>query len=62
MNQPRGVMSLAYMDVNSLLEFENSINRDYLKDIWNRQFKTLVKMLTLEYLKQEKEENEPGFV
>ena len=43
MYQPRGVTSLAYMDVNSLLEVKNSINRDYLKDIWNRQFKTLVK-------------------
>jgi len=31
------------MDVNSLLEVGNSINRDYLKDLWNRQFKTLVK-------------------
>jgi len=55
-------MSLAYMDINSLLEVKNSITRDYLKDIWNRQFKTLVKMLTLEYPEQEKEENEPGFV
>jgi len=62
MYQPRGVMSLAYMDINSLLEVKNSITRDYLKDIWNRQFKTLVKMLTLEYPEQEKEENEPGFV
>jgi len=43
MYQPRGVPSLAYMDVNYLLEVKNSINRDYLKDIWNRQFKTLIK-------------------
>ena len=31
-------------------------------DVWNRQFKTLVKMLTLDHLEKEGEQNELGFV
>jgi len=50
----KGVTSLTYMDVNSLLEVKNSINKDHLKDIWSRQFKTLVKNLDPEILRARK--------
>jgi len=60
MYQPRGVTSLAYMDVNSLLEVKNSINGDYLKDIRNRQFKTLVKNVDPGILRARKREKRAG--
>jgi len=58
--QPRGVTSLAYMDVNSLIEVKNSINRDYLKDIWNRQFKTQVKNVNPGILRARKRGKQAG--
>ena len=41
--QPRGVKSLEHMDYQSLLDIKNSINQHQLKEIWNTNYKHLVK-------------------
>mgnify|MGYP001790924634 FL=1 len=41
--QPRGVKCLEHMDYQSLLDIKNSLNQNQLKEIWNNDYKHLVK-------------------
>ena len=40
---PKGVKSLEYADYNSIVDIKNSLNQDCIKNIWNSQYKQLVK-------------------
>ena len=41
--QPRGVKCLEHMDYQSLLDIKNSMNQNQLREIWNNDYKHLVK-------------------
>ena len=41
--QPRGVKSLEHMDYQSLLDIKNTLDGSLLKEIWNNNYKHLVK-------------------
>ena len=55
--QPKGVKSLAHTDFQTLMDIKNSATRSQLKDIWNNNYKHLVKNIDPGLLKSRKRGN-----
>ena len=57
---PKGVKSLEYADYNSIVDIKNSLNQDCIKNIWNSQYKQLVKEIDPGLLRSRKRGKRAG--
>ena len=56
--QPKGVRSFEYANYATIMDIKNSLQRDQLKEIWNTDYKKLVKQTDPGLLKTKNVEGE----